>query len=195
MKLIVITAEQNINNEAAILNKLLQNGLLLLHIRKPEYTATEMAHLLEKILPEFHSRIVLHSHFTLLNQFALKGIHLNKRNPEFKNNSNCSVSISCHSVEEIAQKANKYDYLFLSPIFNSISKENYTSKFSTTELMQAKQEGIINNKIIALGGINASNISTVKNYGFGGAAVLGAIWNTASENQIINTYNKLKTEI
>ena len=33
-----------------------------------------------------------------------------------------------------------------------------------------------NKKVIALGRIDENNIKQVKNYGFGGAAVMGAIW-------------------
>jgi thiamine-phosphate pyrophosphorylase len=75
------------------------------------------------------------------------------------------------------------DYLFLSPVFDSISKENYNSRFPESLLCDLKSKGIINEKVIALGGVNKHNISKVKDYGFGGAAVLGALWEDFPQQQ------------
>ena len=72
-------------------------------------------------------------------------------------------------------KKNKYEYVFLSPIFNSISKQNYNTKFTLHELHQASDIGLIDSKVIALGGITPDNIATTMQLGFGGAAVLGYI--------------------
>lgn len=42
--------------------------------------------------------------------------------------------------------------------------------------MNAKAKGIINTKVMALGGINEDTIPLAADYGFGGVAVLGALW-------------------
>ena len=65
----------------------------------------------------------------------------------------------------------------MSPIFDSISKQNYLSTYSAEEIRQASKDGIIDKKVIALGGIDAGNIPLIKDYGFGGAAILGDLWN------------------
>jgi thiamine-phosphate pyrophosphorylase len=75
------------------------------------------------------------------------------------------------------------DYLFLGPIFDSISKENYTSRFPESLLYDLKDKGVINEKIIALGGINKENMHKVKDYGFGGVAILGALWENFPKQQ------------
>ena len=36
---------------------------------------------------------------------------------------------------------------------------------------------VIDKKVIALGGIDEENLLEVKDFGFGGAAILGALWN------------------
>ena len=84
--------------------------------------------------------------------------------------------MSCHSLEEVDIKKDMADYVFLSPIFNSISKSGYNSAFSKEELHNAMKQGKIDNKVIALGGVSSANIDTVKDLGFGGAALLGDIW-------------------
>ena len=68
------------------------------------------------------------------------------------------------------------DYVFLSPIFDSISKVGYHAAFAPDLLNRAAEEKIIDRKVIALGGINAENIELVKQWNFGGVALLGDIW-------------------
>ena len=90
------------------------------------------------------------------------------------------------------------DYVFLSPVFDSISKLNYHANYTPEEIRKAHKAGIIDKKVIALGGIDTDNIRQVKNYGFGGAAILGALWNkfdTCTDRdytQLIEHFKKLK---
>ena len=70
----------------------------------------------------------------------------------------------------------KYDYIFLSPIFNSISKQGYNSNFTHKELLVLKRISLINDKVYALGGVNKDNLVDVTSFGFGGASVLGYLW-------------------
>ena len=51
---------------------------------------------------------------------------------------------------------------------------NYNSAYTAEELRAADKAGIIDKKVIALGGIDVDNILEVKDFGFGGAAILGA---------------------
>ena len=66
------------------------------------------------------------------------------------------------------------DYVFLSPIFDSISKQGYKGVFSENVLRNA--EGIIDAKVIALGGVTFSAIPWLQSLNFGGAAFLGDVW-------------------
>ena len=69
-----------------------------------------------------------------------------------------------------------YDYLLLSPIFDSISKQGYRSGFSDEELRRASDEGIIDHKVIALGGVTPDRIGYLESLNFGGVAMMGAIY-------------------
>jgi len=44
-------------------------------------------------------------------------------------------------------------------------------------LKQAQESGVIHEKVVALGGISEVNLAEIKSLGFGGAALLGDIWN------------------
>ena len=68
-------------------------------------------------------------------------------------------------------------FLFLSPDFETTSNKCYNANYTPAELKKAHKAGIIDKKVIALGGIDIDNIAEVKSYGFGGAAIMGALWN------------------
>ena len=79
MKLIVITTPQFFEGEAAAVTSLFQNGLEILHLRKPGASAEEMEYFLRQLPMEYMPRIVTHEQFQLASVFGLKGIHLNGR--------------------------------------------------------------------------------------------------------------------
>lgn len=79
------------------------------------------------------------------------------------------------------------DYLFLSPIFNSISKPNYPAQFP---LEQLRASTIIDDKVIALGGIALERLPLLHGIPFGGVALLGDFWNRLPST---NPISHLKT--
>ena len=81
------------------------------------------------------------------------------------------------SVEEVKSKKHFYDYVFMSPVYDCISKEGILSGYTPEELRAAGKERIIDTKVMALGGITPDNILEIKDFGFGGAVVLGDLWN------------------
>lgn len=198
MKLIVITTPTFFTEEDQIITALFEEGLDYLHLRKPGTEPIYAERLLTLIPEQYHKRIVVHDHFYLTEEFNLLGIHLNHRNPEIPTSYKGHISCSCHSIDDVKRRKVLCDYVFLSPIFDSISKNNYSSAYSGSQLMQASKTGIIDRKVIALGGIQSNNIRHVKELGFGGAAVLGDIWNrfdsfnTVSYKSIIDHFKKLK---
>jgi len=176
MKLILITPPTYFVEEDKIITALFEEGLDILHLRKPD-TAPMYAERLLSLIPEqYHKRIVVHGHFYLKDEYRLRGIHLNHRNPNLPDNYKGHVSCSCHSLEEVKERKRDCDYVFLSPVFDSISKLDYHTNFTPEEIRKAHKAGIIDKKVIALGGIDEDNIRQVKDYGFGGAAILGALW-------------------
>lgn len=177
MKLIVITYPTFFQGEAQCVDALFRNGLEYLHLRKPEADVLAYVSFLEQVDPQYYPRIVLHDHFELAEKYGLKGVHLNQRNPYPPQSWKGHVSRSCHSLEEVVAHKPQCDYLFLSPIFDSISKQGYGPSLSPDMLRKAKEEGIIDDKVVALGGMSAERLPLVRSWGFGGAAFLGDVWN------------------
>lgn len=99
-------------------------------------------------------------------------------------------SLSCHSLEEVIEHKSHCDYLFLSPIFDSISKQGYTHHFSEEELIEAREKGIIDRQVFALGGVEADKLPLLQSYGFGGAALLGSLWKNYIQGKCLKELEK-----
>ncbi len=174
MNLYVITSEVELPNEHRLIDQLFELGMERLHIRKPTMDRETMYRYLSALPEKWHRRLVLHDHHELACEFEVGGIHLNHRNPIAVKSFSGSVSRSCHSLDELGSLDT--DYCFLSPLFDSLSKQGYRSAFSEEELSAARDRGWINNRVVALGGITPESLSKVKEWGFGGVAVLGYLW-------------------
>ena len=149
----------------------------MLHVRKPGADVHAVENLLQGIAPEYRTRIVIHDFFFLKDKYLLGGIHLNSRHPEAPANYEGILSRACHSLEEVETTVSRFNYVLMSPVYDSISKQGYRSGYSKDELKQAQESGVIHEKVVALGGISEVNLAEIKSLGFGGAALLGDIWN------------------
>ena len=193
MKLIVITTPHFFPGEGEILTALFEAGMERLHLRKPECEEAALRALLDSLPAVYHPRIVLHEHFELANRYSIGGIHLNRRNPVAPAGFKGSISRSCHSITELKEHSER-DYLFLSPIFESISKIGYGNGFPPETLREASAAGLINERVIALGGISPDTLPKLRPFAFGGVAVLGALWGECpslkEKNTIIERYKR-----
>lgn len=184
MEWIVITSPGFIQGEADFIDRLFGHGLDRLHLRKPGADIGECRRLLDGISREWLPQIVVHDNFGLCREYGLGGVHLNGRNPMAPPNHEGSVSRSCHSMEEISRYKGECDYLTLSPIFNSISKQGYMAAFGPGQLAAARDSGLIDRRVIALGGVTLENIPRVKELGFGGVAILGDVWQRMADGSV-----------
>ncbi len=186
MHIVLLTPENEMPHETGIVNSLFGAGLQRLHLRRYGASEAQLTQYISAIHPQFHQRIVIHSHFHLFHDLRLGGIHLNTATRLSATLSAITsgipaekTSTSFHSWQEIIENTVPYRYIFISPVFNSISKPGYLAGIDRTQLpaVQAIQKASgIDPAIYALGGIGHNNIVTLKNEGFDGAALLGSIW-------------------
>ncbi|MBN4051374.1 thiamine phosphate synthase [bacterium AH-315-M05] len=186
MKLIVISSHKKNPSEPEIITQLFKNGLEIFHLRKPRFSQKELEEYLNLIPVEFFKRITIHSYHKLALKYNLRGIHLTRRHrrQKFKlwlkikyiesQNPNIKITASFHSLESLFEDDRNYDYVFLSPVFDSISKGNYQAKFSghNLEIILSKTQ----HNVIALGGVDIDKIDKIKEMNFAGMALHGAIW-------------------
>lgn len=142
---------------------------------------------------DFHPRISVHNSTPeIVRAYPLVGVHLTGASPvppEGFDPSRASLSISCHSAEEIRAlsllkktganlspapaHAPAVSYAFLSPIRDSLSKPGYCAAFNPEELTAILHDaGPL--PVVALGGMTPDLIPEISAIGFAGMALLGA---------------------
>lgn len=194
MELVVISSELSIVNEANIINGLFQSGLTRFHLRKPGWNELQLIDLLMQINPVFRSGIALHQHHPIAASFDMKLLHYTEKERlnapagqlAHLNKQGYTLSTSVHQLSAL-HEIKSFNYAFFGPVFNSISKPGYENKLPND--FHLTKTGITS-QIIALGGIDESNLSKVKEMNFDGAAVLGALWE--KPQQALQTFAKLK---
>jgi thiamine-phosphate pyrophosphorylase len=204
MKIIVITDHQEIENEAGKITALFDEGLEMLHFRKPDCDMEKFEGLLKNIPSKYYKRIVIHSHYKLIEKYNLKGIHLSGKYKELINEKileelfktvvkrRITISTSMHSLEEVSNNKWKYNYIFLSPVFDSISKEDYRSKFDLKEVKNFLTHYKAFPKLMALGGVKETNVGTIRDMGFSGLVLLGAIWKS---NNFLEKFKQIREQL
>lgn len=176
MKIIAITTPKVISEDAYIIARLLDKGVDIVHLRKPESSVEECRELLFALDRVYRERIVVHDYPELFYEFALRGVHLNRNVKTLPEGYNGSKTRSCHSLEEVVRYKDECDYILLSPIFDSISKAGYRYAFDDDSLRKASLSGVIDSKVIALGGVTFDRIEYLRELNFGGVAMSGAIY-------------------
>jgi len=200
MQLLLLTPPVTSGNELPLVTHFLQCGLDRLHIRKPSYSSDDYRDYINAIPAAFHNRLVIHGAFGLVQSFPGMGIHLRSSHhldaglvQELKQLRPASCSTSFHSWREIMENEDDYTYAFISPVFDSISKKGYKAAIDLAGHRELKQWGAAQKKqlphIVGLGGVDASTIDHLQENGFEGAAILGAIWESADP---VSAFNALQ---
>lgn len=185
MNIIVITPEHSVVDEIETCNELLKSDMKRLHIRKPEWSRSDAKKYITQLDSDYFHKISLHEHHELVDELGIGGKHWKGGQDVEKFEGKRSKSF--HGFEEIRDEFVELNYGLLSPVFDSISKQGYKSGFSEIALKE-EMNGYDRFPLIALGGVDVSNIQKVKEYGFVGAAVLGAVW---QESKISARANKV----
>jgi len=180
--MIVITNPVRLKNETETINNLFINGLEVLHIRKPDINLNDLRQLIENIDTKYHQQLVLHQHHELAPEFGINRLHFTeKTRPEFEKsisslnkNTEWLFSTSVHNMADFNTLPNAFEYAFLSPVYNSISKPSYKACFSDFEAIKSRTN--VTAKLIGLGGINSTNCRQTIEAGFDDVALLGVIW-------------------
>lgn len=171
-----------IQDESKILSSLFNEGLERLHLKKLG-TLEEWRNMLQEIPKQFHGKIVLHSKYELQKEFPDLLLHSGKA----ENSKGVFVSSSSHSLLEVESKIESFEYVFLSPIYTSLSKEKYSPK-EDFDIQQIN----LKEKIVALGGIEPGRLMDLRLRGFNHIAILGFIWN--QPEKAISRFKQIKKE-
>ena len=198
MKLIVISPSKKEDAEVPFLINMFEQGLPTYHIRKTKFSTRELKDLLLQIPEKYHRRIVIHSHHDLAMRFNLKGIYNSRSHKKRKYRTwlrikwfklikrNLQISSTYRSIEGLLDYDSKYDYVFLAPVFDSISgnfQAGYSEKNFHNTLKHTQY------KVIARGGVSTDTLQKAHELGFAGVAFYSSIW---KKNNPVQEFMKVK---
>ena len=198
MKLIVMTKPTFFVEEDKILANLFDEGLENLHLYKPGSSPMYSERLLTLLGDRYHSKITVHGHFYLKEEYHLRGIHIDDAFTETPIGYKGNLSRTCHAISELKESKRHTNYVFLHSIFDSQTNVDEKSSFSLEELKEASRQGLIDKKVYALGGMNLDTIKSIKDLGFGGVVICGDLWNRFNIHneidykELLNNFEKLR---
>ncbi|UJH92071.1 thiamine phosphate synthase [Antarcticibacterium sp. 1MA-6-2] len=182
---ILFTSEENGSAEKKELIHFFENGLPLLHVRKPGMTEEDLKIWLSQFDEKHLRKMVLHQHHHLAEILQVKGINIKEsfrsKKEDLKSyierfqSEGLTVSSSFHDPEKVKKEASAFDYIFLSPVFTSVSKTGYEGQAFRVENFP--------HKVIALGGIEIDKILKAKKMGYSGVAVMGGVWLSGNKHK------------
>ncbi len=176
--ILVITPPHPADQEVNIANELLDNGLDLLHIRKYGLPDEELISYVRQISTEQHHKLVLHSHRHLAGRLGIKRIHFNEADRRSLAhepiNEDYLISTSVHHIDDFNLLSAYWEYAFLSPLYQSISKPEKSRNEEVFQQLKKRNNHQV--KLVGLGGIALENIENTLNQPVDAIALLGAIW-------------------
>ena len=185
LKFTLITNPYDVTFETDIINRLFREGLDELHLRKPDYTKDDYMEFIERIDPEHHSKLVLHSYYTLVHNYDIRKIHLNynwRKNPAMRFFLNQAVllgkkirkSTTVNNYKSLYAAKPGIDELIMGPVFSKISNSINNQLVKTETLEKALSHSKV--PVIGLGGVGADTLGFFKSVGFDGIALQSSIW-------------------
>jgi thiamine-phosphate pyrophosphorylase len=206
MKIVVISPEGYEPREHAVLAALFAAGLERYHVRKPAWAAHELINFTRVVSPQWRSRLVVHQYHELAEEFGCGGLHFKDSEgtarplgaPGFSDAPAVRPyllrSCSRHDLAGLDAALGRYNAVFFSPIFPSISKQGYRPTIDlqiVAERLFRRTEAERKTEIIALGGVTPENASYCAELGFDGVAVLGALWQTETPVKVFEQLQQL----
>ncbi|MEI6947601.1 thiamine phosphate synthase [Paraflavisolibacter sp. H34] len=172
-RIIVITPPGELPGETELYEQLLRQGLQRLHLRKPGWPKDRLLQLAQAVAPRWRHRLVVHHQPEVAVAAGLGGLHCSLGQLGGAPGGGISLSCSVHHWAEAEAAAPLCDYLFVSPVFDSLSKSGYAQNSALHQV----PEPLKSQRLFALGGITDKNLHRVRAMGYYGAALLGYLWN------------------
>jgi thiamine-phosphate pyrophosphorylase len=200
MKVILISPSDKKETEIPFLLNMFEQGLPTYHLRKTKFSTRQLRNFIEEIPEKYHNRIVIHTHHELALKFNLKGVYISRSHKKRKYRTwlrmqwfklrkrKLIVSCTFRSVEDILDYKPKYEYVLLSPVFDSLSG-NFQAGFSEQNLRNALKQ--TKYTVLARGGVSVDTIQKAHELGFSGLAFYSGIWKTKNP---VEEFRKVKAK-
>lgn len=170
--MIVVSHPEYFDGEIEAINALFEAGLSSFHVRKNKFNGGY----LDAVTLNPENSVILHGDPVHARKHGT-GVHFKAGQPitKFKG---LFTSVAAHSIDELMEFDGLVDRIMLSPVFDSISKNNYRSNFDIKELKYLFNHTKFHSEIVALGGLNERTAIIALEAGFNDVATLGFVWNS-----------------
>lgn len=170
-------------DEKKTLLRLFDAGLALYHLRRPHWSLDRCRAWLGALPESARSRIVVHQFPQLVRRFGLAGTHFSARGGNVPAGTAAAgeLSAQCESYQEMLKVGKKCRRIMLGPVFPPKKYDVTVPRRTLSEHAAAaaywRAHGGGNGaRILAFGGIDASNVRRCREAGFDGAVVVSAVW-------------------
>ena len=161
MKIAVATSPLFFVEENTILQALFDEGMDILHIRKPDSEPIFCERLLTLLPTKCYNRVIVNDHFYLQSEYGLKGIHISPRNPQEPHGYKGYITRSC-TPEDINRNTDRYGYMVL--------------EATPSAIRQAVDQHFINHRVFMRGITSVDGVQFAKDCGFGGIILEDILW-------------------
>ena len=185
MKLIIMTQPTFFVEEDKILTALFDEGMDMLHINKPDSEPLYAERLLSLLPSNSYEKISVHQHYYLKQEYDLRGIHIDNPETATPEGFRRHVTRSTSKIDTLKELKKQCDYVMLHSLFDSLHDEVKAS-LTQEEMENARNHGLIDKRVYALGGMSLESIRQAKDLGFGGVVICGDLWNRFSIQHEIN---------
>lgn len=179
--IVLISPEKSFEDEVTLVNLMFKVGLDRYHLRRPSLDQREHLIELKAFSKSRYGQMSIHGGLPKGGIRKRVGMHKKSINDWSVLETSSLSSASFHSDSEVENDISKVDYAVISPVFDSISKEDYVSKYTASEWKSLNESRKKNNPksiLLALGGVEEANLEDIYEMGFDGIALNGAVWGT-----------------
>lgn len=189
MKLYLVTGHSLQQNHSVIdmAMQAVAGGVDMVQLREKEMSDEEMillARQLHEKLKPTRVPLIINDRVNVAMAVDAEGVHVGQSDMAYKDarcllGPNKIIGLSCENMQQVID-ANYFDvdYIGISPVFNTSTKTDTATPFEIEGLREARR--ISRHEIVAIGGINASNIRDIRDAGADSAAVVSAIVESAN---------------
>lgn len=185
LKLCLITNTQTTSIVAykQFILKAIEGGVTCIQLREKSKSIAQIrdiALMLKEALTPFKIPLIINDYIEIAKEIDADGVHLGQSDvsPDDARQflgANKIIGWSIETLEQlrIANELSSIDYIAASAVFPSTSKSNCKTIWGLDGLRQIIQQS--KHPVIAIGGINQTNIRNIMDCGASGAAVISAI--------------------
>ncbi|WP_413627192.1 thiamine phosphate synthase [Fructilactobacillus vespulae] len=205
LKIYLVIGTQNVSNSEEklleIVEKACKSGVTTIQFREKDGSLLNysekvtLGKKIHEVTQRYEIPLFVDDDFELASAISAEGIHVGQSDERvFKirqQNKNIMIGLSIHSLSDLAKsrlELKDCDYVGIGPLFKTSSKSDAQFPIGMAKLEEIVQK--VSLPTVAIGGINLTNISQLKNSQINGVAVISAITQSSNIEATVQTLKR-----